>query len=154
MVGGGCRGLRLARTLVAEGHAVRAVTRTPARRARDRGGGLRVLDRRPRPHRVAALRAGQRHRPAVAARARRRGPNVEALHGSRLRMMLDKMTDTTVRGVVYEAAGTVEPAVLEAGAAELALAQTLNEIPARCSRPIRATPTPGWRGRARPSNTF
>ena len=33
MVGGGCRGLALARTLVAEGHAVRAVTRTPARRA-------------------------------------------------------------------------------------------------------------------------
>ena len=72
MVGGGCRGLALARTLVAEGHAVRAVTRSPARRARDRGGRLRVLDRRPRPHRVAALRAGQRHRPAVAARHRDR----------------------------------------------------------------------------------
>ena len=57
------------------------------------------------------------------------GPNVEALHGSRLRMMLEKTTDTTVRAVLYEAAGTVDPAVLEAGAAELALAQTLNEIP-------------------------
>ena len=44
-------------------------------------------------------------------------------------MMLDKTTDTTVRAVLYEAAGTVAPAVLEAGAAELALAQTLNEIP-------------------------
>ncbi len=31
--------------------------------------------------------------------------------------------------MLYEAAGTVEPSVLEAGAAELALAQTLNEIP-------------------------
>jgi hypothetical protein len=57
------------------------------------------------------------------------GPNVEALHGSRLRMMLDKTTDTTVRAVLYEAAGTVAHATLEAGAAELALAQTLNEIP-------------------------
>jgi hypothetical protein len=44
-------------------------------------------------------------------------------------MMLEKTTDTTVRAVLYEAAGTVEPATLEAGAAELALAQTLNEIP-------------------------
>ena len=44
-------------------------------------------------------------------------------------MMLDKTTDTTVRAVLYEAAGTVAPAALEAGAAELALAQTLNEIP-------------------------
>jgi hypothetical protein len=44
-------------------------------------------------------------------------------------MMLDKVTDTTVRAVLYEAAGTVDPAALEAGAAELALAQTLNEVP-------------------------
>ena len=74
------------------------------------------------------------------------GPNVEALHGSRLRMMLDKVTDTTVRAVLYEAAGTVDPAVLEAGAAELALAQTLNEIPGALLRGRSgATPTPGWR---------
>ena len=33
MVGGGCRGLTLARDLVAEGHAVRAVTRRPEARA-------------------------------------------------------------------------------------------------------------------------
>ena len=39
MVGGGCRGLALARTLVAEGHAVRAVTRSPKRRAEIEGAG-------------------------------------------------------------------------------------------------------------------
>ena len=39
MVGGGCRGLALARTLVAEGHAVRAVTRSPARRAEIEAAG-------------------------------------------------------------------------------------------------------------------
>ena len=48
VVGGGCRGLALARALVADGHAVRAVTRWRARPAADRGGRLRVLDRRPR----------------------------------------------------------------------------------------------------------
>src|SRR6266508_4522231 len=70
---------------------------------------------------------GRRRLPRLLGTAT--GPNVDALHGSRLRMMLEKTTDTTVRAVLYEAAGTVAPATLEAGAAELALAQTLNEIP-------------------------
>ena len=39
-----------------------------------------------------------------------------ALHGTRLEMLLERMLDTTVRGVVYEAAGTVDPALLSAGA--------------------------------------
>jgi hypothetical protein len=47
---------------------------------------------------------------------------VAALHGSRLRMMLEKTTDTTVRGVVYEV-GT------PAGIAELEHAWAANEIP-------------------------
>jgi len=40
-----------------------------------------------------------------------------ALHGTRLDMLLTRMVDTTLRGVVYEAAGSVDPAVLAAGAA-------------------------------------
>ena len=39
-----------------------------------------------------------------------------ALHGTRLEMLLTRMVDTTVRGVVYEAAGSVDPALLQAGA--------------------------------------
>jgi hypothetical protein len=54
---------------------------------------------------------------------------VQALHGTRLQMMLSKTIDTTVRGVVYELAGTVESAVLAAGAAELRRTCELNEIP-------------------------
>lgn len=42
---------------------------------------------------------------------------LEALHGSRLEMLLTRMVDTTVRAVVYEAEGTVDPALLDAGAA-------------------------------------
>ncbi len=52
-----------------------------------------------------------------------------ALHGPRLRMMLEKTTDTTVRGVVYEAAGTVAADVLAGGAAEAEHARRTNEIP-------------------------
>jgi hypothetical protein len=40
-----------------------------------------------------------------------------ALHGSRLEMLLTRFVDTTVRGVVYEAAGSVEEAILGDGAA-------------------------------------
>ena len=54
---------------------------------------------------------------------------VAALHGPRLRMMLEKTTDTTVRGVVYEAAGTVGAEVLASGAAEAEHARRTNEIP-------------------------
>jgi len=41
---------------------------------------------------------------------------VAALHGTRLDMLLTRMLDTTVRGIVYEAAGSVDAALLEAGA--------------------------------------
>jgi uncharacterized protein YbjT (DUF2867 family) len=128
MVGGGCRGLALARTLVAEGHAVRAVTRSPARRAEIEAAGCEcwIGD----PDRIGSLRYALDNVTVLLwLLGTATGPNVEALHGSRLRMMLEKTTDTTVRAVLYEAAGTVSPAMLEAGAAELALAQALNEIP-------------------------
>lgn len=42
-----------------------------------------------------------------------------ALHGPRLRSFCERVVDTTVRGLVYEAAGTV-PAGLLAGGAEIA----------------------------------
>ena len=54
---------------------------------------------------------------------------VRALHGSRLRMMLEKTTDTTVRGVIYEGTGTVPADVLALGREEMAHAQRTNEIP-------------------------
>jgi hypothetical protein len=41
---------------------------------------------------------------------------IAALHGPRLEMMLARMVDSTVRGVVYESAGTVDANVLRAGA--------------------------------------
>jgi hypothetical protein len=128
MVGGGCRGLRLARALVAEGNAVRVVTRTEARREEIEAAGCEcwIGD----PDRIGSLRYALDNVTVLLwLLGTATGPNVEALHGSRLRMMLDKVTDTTVRAVLYEVAGTVDPAALEAGAAELALAHTLNEIP-------------------------
>ena len=44
-------------------------------------------------------------------------------------MMLSKVIDTTVRGVVYEAAGTIAPQAFATGIAELERMGRLNEIP-------------------------
>jgi hypothetical protein len=41
---------------------------------------------------------------------------LEALHGSRLDMLLLRMLDSTVRGIVYEAAGSVDASILSAAA--------------------------------------
>jgi uncharacterized protein YbjT (DUF2867 family) len=41
---------------------------------------------------------------------------VQALHGPRLEMLLTRALDTTVRGVVYEAAGSVPDQLLRSGA--------------------------------------
>jgi NAD(P)H-binding len=128
MVGGGCRGLRLARELIADGHAVRAVTRSEARRAEIEAAGCEcwIGD----PDRIGTLRYALDNVTVLLwLLGTATGPNVADLHGSRLRMMLEKVTDTTVRGVLYEAAGTVGAASLRAGAGELDRAGQLNEIP-------------------------
>ncbi len=52
-----------------------------------------------------------------------------ALHGSRLEMLLARMLDTTVRGIVYEAAGSVDPLVLAGGAARVRRACEQSHIP-------------------------
>jgi hypothetical protein len=130
MVGGGCRGLDLARDLVAEGHAVRAVTRDPQGRAAIEAAGAEcfIAD----PDVVGTLRYALDNVTVLLwllGTARGTADAVAALHGPRLRMMLDKTTDTTVRGVVYEASGTIDPAVLAAGVEEMRHARDTNEIP-------------------------
>ena len=51
------------------------------------------------------------------------------LHGPRLEMLLSRLLDTTVRGVVYEAAGTVDPTLLRAGATQVRNACSHSRIP-------------------------
>jgi hypothetical protein len=130
MVGGGCRGLALARDLVAEGHAVRAVTRRPEARAAIEATGCECWIGTPDV--IGTLRYALDNVTLLLwLLGTAQGPpdHVAALHGSRLRMMLEKTADTTVRGVVYEAAGTVDPAVLAGGVEEVRRAQRTNEIP-------------------------
>ena len=149
MVGGGCRGLALARKLAAEGHAVRAVTRSEARRAEieEAGAECWIGD----PDRVGTLRYALDNVTILLwalGTARGEPEDVAALHGSRLAMMLERTVDTMVRGVVYERAGSVDPAALERGVQEIRRANTTNEVPFAL---LEADPadTAGWIAGAR-----
>lgn len=59
------------------------------------------------------------------------GPHssLQALHGSRLEMLLTRLIDTTVRGIVYEAAGSIDGFVLADGAARVRAACEDSVIP-------------------------
>jgi hypothetical protein len=130
MVGGGCRGLGLAADLVADGHAVRIVTRDGSRREAIEavGGECWPGD----PDRIGTIRYAVENVTVLMwllGTARHDDPEkVAALHGTRLRMMLERTTDTTVRGVVYENAGPVGREVLDSGLAEMDFALRTNEI--------------------------
>ena len=130
IVGGGCRGLDLARALAAGGHAARIVTRTEAGRpAIEAAGGECWIGT---PDVSGTLRYALENVTLLLwllGTAEGDRAAIEPLHGSRLRMMLEKTTDTTVRGVIYEAAGTVPEEVLAAGVEEMRHAQQANEIP-------------------------
>ena len=130
VVGGGCRALDLTRALVAEGHAVRAVTRREEHRAAIEAAGAEcwIGD----PDVVGTLRYALDNVTLLLwllGTASGDPQQVAELHGPRLRMLLDKTADTTVRGVVYEACGSVAPETLAAGAEEVRRAHRLNEIP-------------------------
>lgn len=55
---------------------------------------------------------------------------VAAIHGPRLERLLEHLVDTPVRGVVYESAGSVDAAVLAAGAEIVRAASRTWRIPA------------------------
>ena len=118
IIGCGCRGRSLAGELIARGHAVRGTTRDAAGRAaiEETGAEAFVGD----PDRIATLTPAldQVTVACVLLGSAVGSPAaLAALHGTRLEMLLTKTVDTTVRAVVYEAAGTVDPALLAAGAA-------------------------------------
>jgi len=130
LVGGGCRGLALAGELVVDGHAVRAVTRHERNRARIEQAGAEcwIGD----PDVVGTLRYALENVTILVwalGTAAGTPAAVAALHGPRLEMMLGKVIDTTVRGVVYEGAGTIGPEAFATGVAELERTGELNQIP-------------------------
>jgi hypothetical protein len=130
IIAGGERGRELAAGLVAQGHAVRMTTRhEEGRAAIEAVGGECWIGT---PDRIASLRYaldGVTVACWLLGTACADEAALRALHGSRLDFFVGQTIDTTVRGLVYEAAGSVEPATLAAGR-ELITAKALyNAIP-------------------------
>jgi nucleoside-diphosphate-sugar epimerase len=130
IVGCGCRGLELTATLRAAGHAVRGTTRDQARCAEIEAAGAEpfVGD----PNLVGTLAPALAHVGVACillGSATGTDEHLAALHGTRLDMLLERMLDTTVRGVVYQAAGSVQPALLRAGAERVRYACERSLIP-------------------------
>ncbi len=121
IVGGGCRGLRLAEEAVREGHAARVVTRTGDRRSEIESAGAEcwIGD----PNRLGTLR-GVLEGVTIACwlLGGAMGPEeqLRALHSDRLRAFLESAIDSTVRGLLYEAAGSSWPAGALAEGARIA----------------------------------
>ena len=141
IVGCGCRGQALARALRAEGHAVRGTTRTEERRPAIEAAGAEVWIGDP--DRIATISYALADVTILCwlmGSADGSAEKLAALHGSRLRMLLERSIDTTVRGLLYEAAGSVEPALLAAGAETVRAACRLLGDPA-CAAARRTRPT-------------
>jgi hypothetical protein len=132
IVGGGCRGRRLAGELLSGGNAVRITTRGEQGRAAIEALGAECWVGTP--DRLATLR-GSLDRVAIACwllgTARGEPAELAALYTTRLELFLTQAIDTTVRGVVFEPAGAAVPAEAGAAGAEIAARLTArNRIPA------------------------
>ena len=117
IIGCGCRGLALTRELRARGQAVRATTRDPARVDELAAAGAEpfVGD----PDRISTIAPALDHAGVLClllGSATGTREQLASLHGTRLDMLIERSLDTTVRGIVYENAGSVEPELLAGGA--------------------------------------
>jgi len=150
IVGGGCRGLRLAEEAGREGHAVRVVTRTEDRHPEIEAAGAecRIGD----PNRLGTLR-GVLDGVTIACwlLGGATGPEeqLRALHNDRLRAFMESAIDSTMRGLLYEAAGSSTPAGALAEGERVA-----REIALRNAIPLAVLDTdpadiPGWLEQAR-----
>ena len=128
IVGCGCRGQELARELAAAGHAVRGTTRDAANLdAIEAAGAEGVVADPDRLGTLLPLLAGVTVACWLMGTAE--GGDVTALHGDRLDSLLGKLVDSGVRGLVYEAAGSVDAGLLDDGAARVQAAGSVNSMP-------------------------
>jgi hypothetical protein len=130
IVAGGCRGRQLAGGLVGEGHAVRVTTRNESGRVAIEATGAECWIGTP--ERLGTLRAALESVTVVCWLLGTVAGGVEevrALHTSRLEFFLGQVIDTTVRGFVYETAGTVPGDALAEGERIVRMVAERNAIP-------------------------
>jgi putative NADH-flavin reductase len=116
VIGCGCRGQQLARELIGRGHAVRGTTRDPARVPVIEAAGAEAVIADP--DRVVTLAPAFEH--IGVACLLLGSADDPAVHGSRLQMLLTRLVDTTMRGIVYEARGSASAELLGGGGERVA----------------------------------
>jgi hypothetical protein len=127
IVGCGCRGRSLAAALLADGYAVRGTTRGQAGVGEIEAAGVEAVVADPdRLGTIMVQLAGV----TLICWLMGSATDADDLHGPRLATLLERLVDTPVRGIVYEAAGSVEPALLATGAAAVRAAADRWQMPA------------------------
>jgi uncharacterized protein YbjT (DUF2867 family) len=130
IVGCGCRGRTLGQRLLEEGWAVRGTSRRQEGLAAIESAGLEASFADPaQPGTLLELVADVAEVYWLLGSAVGSEENLEAIHGPRLERFLERLVETPVRRFVYEAGGSVAPAILEGGSAVVRAASERWRIP-------------------------
>jgi uncharacterized protein YbjT (DUF2867 family) len=135
IVGCGCRGRMLGERLLAEGWAVRGTSRREAGLAPIEAAGIEAALADPdQPGTLLDLVGDVAVVYWLLGSASGDAENVAAIHGSRLERLLERLVETPVRRFVYEAYGSIDPAILDAGVAAVERAARTWRIPVEIVR--------------------
>ncbi len=135
IVGCGCRGRLLGEGLLAAGWAVRGSSRREEGLAPIEAAGIEpALADLDRVGTVLEHVADVAVVYLLLGSVEGGAEEIASLHGHRLERLMEKLVDTPVRGVVYEAVGSVEPELLGAGAEIVEAAARTWRIPVEIVR--------------------
>jgi uncharacterized protein YbjT (DUF2867 family) len=139
IVGCGCRGRELGIALLDEGWAVRGTSRREEGLVPIKAAGIEPALADPeQPASVLDLVGDVAAVYWLLGSATGEPENLEAIHGSRLERLLERLVETPVRRFVYEAHGSVDPEILAGGTALVERAAATWRIPVEVLRATNA----------------
>jgi uncharacterized protein YbjT (DUF2867 family) len=116
IVGCGCRGRQIGERLLVEGWQVRGTSRREEGLTAIEAAGIEPALADPDdPGTVLDLVGDVATVYWLLGSAEGPAENLEAIHGPRLECVLERLVETPVRRFVYEADGSIDPAILERG---------------------------------------
>jgi uncharacterized protein YbjT (DUF2867 family) len=144
IIGCGCRGRELGERLLAAGWAVRGTSRREEGLAAIEAAGIEAALADPdRVGTVLELVGDVAVVFHLLGSATGEPEALAEIHGPRLERLLEKVVDTPVRGIVYEAVGSVDATVLAGGAELVATASRTWRIPVEVVR-VEPNGPAGW----------
>jgi uncharacterized protein YbjT (DUF2867 family) len=130
IVGCGCRGRQLGERLLEQGWEVRGTSRREGELEAIEAAGIEAALADPeQPGTLLELVGDVTAVYWLLGSASGEAESIEAIHGPRLERFLERLVETPVRRFVYEASGSVDPAILARGAAAVETASKTWQIP-------------------------